>query len=88
MNCNRLFYPTILFGSLAVRMRQHEPQAITFIEMLPVHVNPYIKKHRKSQSKRKRKRKADKQGNPEKVSWQYKAHRIRIISVYQENISQ
>ena len=39
-------------------MRQHEPQAMTFIEVLPVHVNPHINKHRKSESERKRKNKA------------------------------
>ena len=54
---------------LAVRMRQHEPQAMTFIEMLPVHVDLQINKHRKSKSERKQKRKVAKQGTPEKVSW-------------------
>ena len=39
-------------------MRQHEPQAMTFTEVLPVHVNPHINKHRKSESERKRKKKA------------------------------
>ena len=28
-------------------MRQHEPQAMTFIEMLPVHVDPHINKQEK-----------------------------------------
>ena len=50
-------------------MRQRKPQAMTFIEMLHVHIDPHINKHRKSESERKRKRKVAKQGTPEKVSW-------------------
>ena len=30
------------FVTLFVRMRQHEPQAMAFIEVLPVHVDPHI----------------------------------------------
>ena len=42
--------------SLAMGMRQHEPQAMTFIEMLAVHVDLYVNKHRKSERKRKERR--------------------------------
>ena len=48
------YYPV----PLSVHMRQDEPQAMTFIEVLPVHVDPHINKHRKSESERKRKNKA------------------------------
>ena len=50
---------------LSVRMRQHEPQAMTFTELLPVHVDPHINKCRKSENENERTR------QPEKV-WQNK----------------
>ena len=63
-------------------MCQHEPQAITFIEVLPVHVDALINKQRKVKAKEN-----ERTRQPEKV-WQYKAKRIQAISVYQEGISE
>ena len=67
---------------LSVHMRQDERQAMTFIEVLRVHVDPHINKHSKNESERKRKNKATR-----KIVRQCKANRIHIISVYQEGIS-
>ena len=63
-------------------MCQHEPQAITFIEVLPVHVDALINKQRKVKAKEN-----ERTRQPEKV-WQYKTKRIQAISVYQEGISE
>ena len=45
------YYPV----PLSMCMRQDEPQAMTFIEILPIHVEPHINKDRKKESERKRK---------------------------------
>ena len=64
-------------------MRQDEPQAMTFIEVLLVHVDPHINKHRKSESERKRKNKATRKmkklGNTKQTKY--------VSSVYQDGIS-
>ena len=61
-------------------MRQDEPQAMTFIEVLLVHVDPHINKHRKSESERKRKNKATRKmkklGNTKQTKY--------VSSVYQD----
>ena len=56
-------------------MRQHEPQTMTFIEVLPVHVDPHINKAKAKENERTR--------QPEKV-WQYKT-KMRIICLSKGN---
>ena len=58
VNCTVNFILPYHSVPLSVRMPQYEPQVMTFIKVLPVHVDPHINKHSKSESERKRKNQA------------------------------
>ena len=58
VNCTVNFILPYHSVPLSVRMPQYERQVMTFIKVLPVHVDPHINKHSKSESERKRKNQA------------------------------